>query len=287
MKLYLSGANGMLGGYCLAKLSQGSHEIVTSIRQNFDLESPDSCYQDIIRNSPEVVIHMAAETNVDLCETDPAHGALYNSISTEAVARAAAAVGASVIYISTSNVFGQENRQSYNELDVPFPVNYYGKSKLVGEQMIRKHCPTHHLIIRAGWMIGGGKKDHKFVGKIFQQIKKGAETLTAVNDKFGSITPAYKLADFISWAIDSSLTGTFHYACKGAVSRFQIAKYMAERLGFKGEVVPVKSCNYPLPAPRPTFENIESVFLQSLKGSPPLVNYWTENLGEYINELES
>lgn len=285
MKIYLTGSKGMLGSYCLEQLSQKNYQVVAAQRDSFDLNSPEGCYNEIMKQSPNIVIHLAAETNVDLCETNPAHAALFNSLSTEAIAKAAAQINARIVYISTSNVFGNEGRQSYNELDLPHPVNYYGKSKLLGENLIKKHCPINHLIIRSGWMIGGGKdKDHKFVGKIVQQIKSGADSLTAVDDKFGSITPASQLAEFISWALEENLTGTYHYASKGSVSRFQIAKFAADLIGFKGKVVPVKSCCYPLAAPRPVFETIESVLLQTDCGAP-VINNWMEDLTNYINEL--
>lgn len=285
MRIYLTGSKGMLGSYCLMQLRQKGYEVIVAQREYFDLENPSSCYEDVVKHSPNIVVHLAAETNVDLCEIKPAHAALLNSISTEAIAKAAAKVGANIIYISTSNVFGNEGRQSYNELDLPFPVNYYGKSKLLGEFFIKKHCPINHLILRSGWMIGGGKeKDHKFVGKIVQQIKAGTDKLTAVDDKFGSITKASNLAQFILWAIETNLMGTYHYASKGSVSRYQIAKFIADLVGFKGDVVSVKSCNYPLAAPRPIFETIESVLLHSVTGAPA-VNDWMQDMTDYVEEL--
>lgn len=285
MKIYLTGSKGMLGSYCFKQLSQMGCDVIAAQREFFDLKDPEGCYKEIIRQSPDIVVHLAAETNVDLCETNPAHAAVFNSLSTEAVAKAVAHINARIVYVSTSNVFGHEGRQSYNELDLPHPVNYYGKSKLLGEHLIKKHCPINHLIVRSGWMIGGGKeKDHKFVGKIVQQIKAGADTLTAVDDKFGSITPASKLAEFLAWALEANLTGTYHYASKGGVSRFQIAKFAADLAGFKGKVVPVKSCSYPLAAPRPVFETIESILLQSVRGAP-VINDWMEDLTNYVNEL--
>jgi dTDP-4-dehydrorhamnose reductase len=285
MKIFLSGSKGMLGSYCYSQLVQKGCDVIAAKREFFDLNDPEACYQEIVKQAPDVVVHLAAETNVDLCETNPAHAALFNSLSTEAVAKAASQINARIVYVSTSNVFGHEGRQSYNELDMPHPVNYYGKSKLLGECLIKKHCPKDHLIVRSGWMIGGGRdKDHKFVGKIVQQIKSGADTLTAVDDKFGSITPASKLADFLAWALEINLTGTYHYASKGGVSRFQIAKFAADLLGFQGKVMPVKSSSYPLAAPRPVFETIESILLKSVHGAP-IINDWMEDLTNYVNEL--
>lgn len=286
MKIFLSGSKGMLGSYCYSQLVKKGHDVIVAQREFFDLKDPEACYQEIVKQAPDVVVHLAAETNVDLCETNPEHAAIFNGLSTEAIARAAAAVGAHIVYISSSNVFGYEGRQSYNELDIPQSLNYYGKSKLAGENFIKKHIPLNHLIIRAGWMIGGGKnRDHKFVGKIVQQIEAGADQLAAVDDKFGSITPASKLAEFVSYAVDRKIIGTYHYASKGGVSRYQIAKFIADYLGFAGAVYPVKSSCYPLAAPRPVFETMESVFLNTLSGAP-LPCSWMVDLTDYIDELK-
>ncbi len=119
---------------------------------------------------------------------------------------------------------------------MPLPLNYYGRSKLYGEHEVRSFCPTNHLIIRSGWMIGGPSRDHKFVGKIVQQIKDGATELKAVNDRLGSITSAQQLCKFILWAIEHRPTGTVHFASGGVVSRYDIAMAIGEMLNFSGQL---------------------------------------------------
>jgi len=266
-------------------MADKGYEIVITERSFFDLDKPNQLYQYILNSAPDVILHLAAETEVDLCEREPQLALTRNYKSTDAIAKASNAVGSYMVYVSTSNVFGHEGRLSYNELDVPFPLNYYGKSKLMGEESLRYNLPDNHLIIRAGWMIGGGVQfDHKFVGKIIAQIKKGAESLQAVNDKIGSITPAEKLAEFVSWAVSDKLKGTFHFACDGAVTRYDIARFIVKSLGLDISVLPVQSSKFPLSAPRPYSEYIDCLGLKNLDGSPkPL--FWENELEEYIKSF--
>lgn len=282
-KVYLTGSNGMLGYYCRSVLDSTDYEVTVATRDRFDLSDPNRCYDTIKKFNPDVIVHLAAETNVDLCEANPAHAALYNYMSTGAIAKAANDTGSKLIYVSTSNVYGKEGKVSYNELDLPCPLNYYGMSKLAGENAVKKHLPHDSLIIRAGWMIGGGvQRDHKFVGKIIQQIKsKNSKTISAVADKFGSITPANKLAKFIAYCIENSILGTLHYASEGVVSRYDIAKFICSKFDPEIVVSPVKSALFPLAAPRPTFESIHSVILPSLV-RPPVLKDWNTEIEEYI-----
>lgn len=281
-KIFITGGTGMLGVYVVNALSGTRAEKVVADRRCCDLSNPKAVYRFIKEAKPDVILHFAAETDVDLCEREPARAGICNHLATEQIAKAAHTCGAWLLYISSSNVFGAEGKISYNELDIPIPTNYYGRSKLNGEEAIKINCPERHLILRAGWMIGGGpEKDHKFVGKIIQQIKNGATELRAVSDRLGSITHAGQLSRFILWAIENRQTGTFHFASNGTISRFDIARAIGDILNFKGNIVPVQSSIFPLSAPRPFSEGIKSLYLSTLD---PSLNpgYWKDDLARYV-----
>lgn len=282
-KILVTGGTGMLGAYVIDALKNASSDIVITTRQQIDLSNPAKISSYINEVSPQIILHFAAETDVDLCEREPSRAAIKNHLATKKIAKAAKDCNAWILYISSSNVFGKDGHYFYNELDLPNPCNYYGRSKLSGEQEVRALCPTNHLIIRSGWMIGGGPdRDHKFVGKIVQQIKNGATTLKAVNDRLGSITSASQLANFIVWAINNKPTGTMHFSSSGIISRFDVALAIGDILNFSGTIVPVQSAMFPLSAPRPFSEGIESVYLDSL-GDCPLPGYWKDDLANYIS----
>lgn len=285
-KIFVTGGTGMLGTYVTNTLANEGHEAIIADRGHFDLACPKAIFNYVKQANPDVILHFAAETDVDLCEREPARAGICNHLSTEQIAKAAHACGAWLLYISSSNVFGAEGKISYNELDIPLPTNYYGRSKLNGEEAVRASCPDNHLILRAGWMIGGGPgKDHKFVGKIIQQIKQGATELKAVSDRLGSITSAGLLSDFIIKAMASRETGTYHYASHGTISRFDIARAIGDILHFKGNILPVESSRFPLSAPRPFSEGIQSIYLPSLSESCK-PGYWKDDLAKYVSSFQ-
>ncbi|ESX03706.1 dTDP-4-dehydrorhamnose reductase [Mesorhizobium sp. LSJC268A00] len=281
-KVLVTGGSGMLGGYVSKALEHASHVVVLADRAKFDLADPDAAYDYVLAEKPAAILHLAAETNVDLCELNPQQAGIRNHLSTASIAKAAEKSGAWMLYVSTSNVFGERGSFEHNELDLPSPVNYYGRSKLMGEYAVRQHCPLNHLIVRAGWMIGGGASgDHKFVGKLIQQIREGAVSLRAVGDKFGSITRASLLSDFIVWALESRCTGTLHYTSKGTVTRFNIAQMIGEIIGKDVVITSVKSSDFPLSAPRPFSEGMSSIYTPLLTAAPQPGN-WRDDLASYV-----
>ncbi len=281
-KVLITGATGMLGCYVSELIDKKKYQVFCPTRTEFDLKNLVQIEEFIKKNTPDIILHLAAETNVDLCEQDVAHAALINCSATETIAKAAKDVGAWMTYISTSNVFGARGKLTYNELDLPDPENYYGRSKLFGEYMVQKHLMHDSLIVRAGWMIGGGpSRDQKFVGKIIGQIKNGATVLNAVDDKYGTVTVASSLAAFILRAMEGRRTGVCHFASKGLITRFDIAKLVAKSLNFSGEVIPVKSSKFPLPAPRPNSEGITSVFLKESDG----ISFVEDDIKSYVAEF--
>lgn len=284
-RVLVTGATGMLGAYVCENLQRSSYDIVLADRKSFDLMKPDSVFKYVMSIKPDVVLHLAAETNVDVCEVAPQKAGICNHMSTASIARASELCGAWILYISTSNVFGTGGNLEYNELDQPAPMNYYGRSKLMGEYAVRQYCPLNHLIVRAGWMIGGGvRRDHKFVGKLVQQITKGAAEIRVVGDKFGSLTRASSLSDFVTWAMEARITGTYHYASEGTVTRFIIAQTLTEILSKDVNVIVVRSSEFPLSAPRPFSEGLSSIYT-SLLSSAPQPRYWKADLTEYINQF--
>jgi dTDP-4-dehydrorhamnose reductase len=278
----ITGATGMLGRYLFAQTSSLHHEVTAPCHSDCDLNDPTAIVRLIHDIKPAAVFHLAAQTNVDLCEREPADAARVNFLATKEIARATADVGGWLAYVSTSNVFGTEGKPAYNEIDLPGPVNYYGRSKLWGEVAVVQHLPHNHLIARAGWMIGGGQNgDHKFVGRIISQIRSGALELKAVDDKQGNITVAEDLTKFLVTSMESHRTGLIHYASKGTVTRFQIASEIAQLLRFRGEVHGVKSSMFPLSAPRPTSEGIESLFFSD--GDVNVPGFWRDDLRKYVS----
>jgi len=195
------------------------------VRQRVEVKD---CFSSV---RPDLVLHLAAETSLEISETDPDHAYLTNTVATKYVALQARAVGIPMVYISTAEVFDGTKTGAYTEFDWPNPVNIYGASKYDGEQIVASLVEEHY-IVRAGWMVGGGAaRDHKFVSRIVNQLRNGASTVYAVTDKLGTPTYAPELARCLIGLLDSGLFGLYHMACGGEASRYDLAAHILSVLG--------------------------------------------------------
>lgn len=147
MKILITGGRGQLGRDLEeVLLNTGKHELTCLGRDELDITKPGDVQRAVLTNRPEVIIHAAANTNVDQCELDEDSAYLVNALGARNVAVAAAKVGAKLVYVSTDYVFNGRAGQPYTEFDVPDPINVYGKSKLAGEQYVAGLLSTGQLL---------------------------------------------------------------------------------------------------------------------------------------------
>jgi len=260
LKALVTGANGMLGdalcpilereGYILCRTDIMAQDGILKL----DVRELSSIKDSVSNFKPDIVFHLAAETDVDKCELDKDHAYKTNSEGTKNVALVCKDYNIPMVYISTAAVFDGENENGYREDDMPGNcVNVYGKSKLEGEVVVCSLLKNYY-IIRASWMIGGFNKDKKFVWKIVQLLKTRKE-ISVVTDKLGSPTFTKDFARGIVKIVSKCKPGIYHCVNKGRCTRFDIAKKIAEYLGKKDVILkPVTSDAFPLPAPRPRSE---------------------------------
>jgi len=286
MKILITGAAGMLGSALCPALIKKNHEIVaTDLAPNDGIEFLDirdfkKVEETIERIEPDIVMHLAAETDVDRCELEPDHAFRTNTIGTQNVSVVCQKRNIVMVYISTIGVFYGDQFEPYTEFDLPNPINIYGRSKLEGEKIVQSLLNKFY-IVRAGWMVGGGStRDKKFVGKI---IKKMDETnlLKAVNDKIGSPTYTVDFSRCVSDLIDTGYYGLYHCTNKGYCSRFDVAKKIVEIMGRSDVTVePVSSAFFPLPASRARSEMSRNYKLELL-GMDKTRN-WEDALKDYL-----
>lgn len=260
----ITGANGMVGSYV-----HFGHK--TDI-DTLDVRSIDSVKAGFEKYKPSVVLHLAAETDVDLCAKNPVHADEVNALGTKNVAMMCEAFNARLVYVSTASVFDGKRTTPYTVKDEPHPSNTYAASKYAGECFVRAILPAS-LIVRAGWMFGGGPgKDKKFVGKIMPQLAQ--DEIKAVTDKRGSLTFAKDLIDAICGMIRSGKTGTAHLVQAGVPTRYEIACEIVRMTQANPRVIPVDSSYFNLAAARPSLEALDA-------GSDALRD-WRDALKEYI-----
>ena len=289
MKCLVTGANGMLGTALCPLLSENGYEVfatdinISNINiELLDVRDFDNGKKYINKVKPDIIFHLAAETDVDKCEIEIEHAYKTNVLGTENIALICQIKNIPMVYISTCSVFDGKKREPYNEFDIPNPISVYSKTKWEGEKIVSKLL-NRFFIFRAGWMIGGGIKDKKFVAKIIELLKDKKE-LSVVNDKFGSPTFTNDFSQKIAQVIKTERYGLYHITNKGVASRFSIACKIVEILNKKDVVVkPICSASFPLPAPRPDSEASVNFKLQLL-GMDDLP-HWEKALEDYISKL--
>ncbi|MCP4634071.1 MAG: dTDP-4-dehydrorhamnose reductase, partial [candidate division Zixibacteria bacterium] len=257
-RVLVTGGRGMLGQDLCSIFSDNGCIVKQTDIDDMDVRKYDLISQTIDECQPEIILHLAALTDVDGCEREPEDSYHTNAVGTKNVALAAQSYQLPVVYISTGSVFNGDKQEPYHEFDDPDPKSVYARSKLAGENFIRE-LTDEFYIVRAGWMFGGGPLDKKFVAKMIDIAKKYGK-LQAVNDKFG--TPTYT-ADFASGIynlIKTGRFGTYHMGNTGWCSRLEMAEKIVEYAGLEDcPVIGVNSAQFPLAAHRPRMEAIDSL----------------------------
>lgn len=251
-----------------------------------DVRSRDQVDAAVTEVRPDIVLHLAAETDLEISERDPDHAFLTNTIGTKHVALACQRAEIPIAYISTAGVFdGTKGDEPYTEFDAPNPINVYGASKFEGEKYVQWFSDRFY-IVRAGWMVGGGTKDHKFVAKMLNQLDEGKKVLHAVGDKLGTPTYVPDFAQTFTHLISTESYGLYHMACEGAGSRYDVTKKMLEILGRSDEVelveVGSEFFEEAFPAPRPRSEMMRNMALD-LQGWNTM-RPWDVALEEYLQK---
>ncbi len=283
MKKYIiTGATGMVGSY----LHQNPHfqkiEAILPTRGQMDLNNPGQCHDFIMDTGADIVVHLSAETNVDLCETDRDGAEKRNYFASQAIANACKLRAIPMVYMSTAYIFGGEKKQCYNENDTPQPLNHYGMTKWLGEEAVRDILPDNHIIIRPSWMVGGGPaRDNKFVGKIMEKLRGGVRELQIVDDQFGSLSYSKNVVSDIFSLINANFRGVFHSASNGVISRLDMARFMVEYLGLNVTITPCSANQFARKTPLADSYGISTIHPQYNQNH----HDWQADLAEYLKEF--
>jgi dTDP-4-dehydrorhamnose reductase len=258
--ILVTGASGLLGATVLTAAHDRGREVAGTYREypirlsGVTIGQADLCRPEQVRElvrsvRPQWVVHCAAVTDVDWCERNPDPTWEINVRAAGDVARAAAEVGAGVVYISTDSVFdGQQG--GYSEDDSPAPLNVYARSKLAGERAVSENT-DRAIVLRtnlfgwncrpklslAEWVLDRLESDTPFPG--FEDVIFAP---LLVND----------LADVIYDLIDRGASGLYHAASAEAMSKYEFARLIARVFHLDPDLVrPARLADKPLGAPRP------------------------------------
>lgn len=289
MRILITGAAGMLGTSLAPALIDEDHTVrATDINHlsdsvtRLDVRNLEDMIDAARTFRPHLIAHLAAETDLEICEKNIRYAYEENFIGTQNACVTCNELDIPLVYISTAGVFDGRKNEPYTELDAPNPINVYGASKLQGEHIVREITPRH-FIVRAGWMIGGGERDKKFVSKIIRQLNSGARTLHAVTDRYGTPTYSPAFSRTLERLIKTRLYGTYHLACKGRASRYDVAAEILKILGRSDVELSAVSSDFFAEeyfAPRPVSEEMRN-FVLELRSKDDMPT-WRDALDEYL-----
>ena len=275
MRILVTGANGILGRALAERLGK-AHTLFLWGRDEADLTDEAQVRAAAQGIEFDAVIHAAAMTNVDGCETEPEKAMAANRDGTRHVAELARERNAVIAYVSTDYVFDGSKGAPYLEEDPPNPINAYGCSKLAGEEAVRA-SGARSLVVRTSWLFGHGGKN--FVDTIATKLARG-EALEVVDDQRGSPTYARDLAHGIELLLRRGATGTVHVTNSGQTTWYGFAVEIGRYLGSTASILPTTSDRFPRPAARPKFSVLSGARYRALTGEslPP----WEEALHHYL-----
>lgn len=287
-KIYIAGCGGMLGEAFYKQFSHKYELKCTDIDVNdswlsyLDFRDFDSYKRDVESFKPDYLFHLGAFTDLEYCEGHESETYITNTLSVENAVLIANKLDIPILYISSAGIF-DGCKDAYDDWDVPDPLGIYARSKYMGEQYVSGHA-RRYLICRAGWMMGGGNKDKKFVKKIMTQINSGATELSVVNDKDGTPTYTHDFAKNTMLLLESEMWGLYNMVCHGMTSRYEVAAEILRILGLENKIklnsVESDFFSEEYFAPRPQCERLINRKLM-LRGLDNMRN-WKSALAEYL-----
>ncbi len=270
MKILITGGKGMLGRTLRRRFAD--HELFVADLPEVDILDRAALAETFAAFKPDVVIHCAAMTKVDDCETNEELAFRLNGMGSLNVATACRNCGARLIAISTDYVFSGDTREwalcpggprdegaGWRETDVTFPRTVYGKSKLAGERSVLDILPEA-VVLRIAWLYGAGGPS--FVHTMANLGAQEGEPLKVVNDQRGNPTSTDAVADEIAFLLEHpEIRGVVHGTCAGVCSWYDLTVELFRLLGLTRGVNPCTTEEFPRPAPRPANSALEKTVL--------------------------
>ena len=286
IRVLVCGANGQLGSE-FQQIQSSWNESVHFVfypKQLLDINDYNRLIHIVEKENIDCVINCAAYTKVDEAERNETMAHQINALGAGNVARVCASLNINLVHISTDYVFDGTQGQPYKESDIVNPQTVYGKTKLIGEQMVHKNLQSS-IIIRTSWM-------YSFFGnnfvKTMYHLGLNQQSINVVNDQFGSPTYAKNLAEVIIKIIVSKNPHwgqIYHYCNDGIISWYDFAKAIMEIAELNSEVLPISSNEYPQLAKRPSYSSLDNSKIKVHYKLPSQL--WKDSLKDCIQKIRS
>ena len=277
-KILITGSHGQMGR-ALNDFYGGS-EAVRLINTDVDelnITDKQEVMEKIREIAPDIIINCAAHTQVDACETDEERAYQINAAGPYHLSLAANEVDAVLVHISSDYVFDGKKEGAYVEGDPYNPQSVYGKTKLEGEELVRKTA-HRYFIVRTEWLYGEGRN---FVNTMLK-LSETNDSVRVVNDQYGGPTSAEEVVKVIDLLCHSEKYGTYHATCEGVCSWAEFTKKIFELCGKSTKVIQVTTEEYGAAAKRPANSVLENKKLKETFGYQ--MADWEDALKKYLKD---
>lgn len=292
MKFLVTGSAGLIGSQIVKDLVQKKHTVYScyhdkkplqGIPTPFDLSNENQIIHTLSKVKPDRIIHLAAMTNVDLCETENELATIINTKATETLAKQAAKQKIFFLYVSTDYIFDGINGMK-KEVDSSNPLGFYGKSKLEGELVLNK-LASNWCIARTSTPFGIHNTKKSFPLWIKENLEAKKE-ISVLTDQFTSPTYVPNLSKMLIEIATRQINGIIHVSGATRISRYDLAGLIADKFDLdKNLLIPTKIDTMNWKAQRPKDSSLNtSLASENLNEQPQKIE---KSLELFINELTS
>ncbi len=280
MNVLLTGADGQLGSDFKKLFENKGISYTATDYRNLNITDKVQMEAFFSKNDKFThIINCAAYNNVDKAETDE-NVFLVNTEAPAVLAKFAKKINADYVTYSTDFVFDGEKNSPYTEEDAAAPLSKYGKSKREGEKAVLKTY-SKSFVIRTSWLFGIGNVN--FSKKVLEWSKV-KEELNIVDNEIASPTYSTDLAIFSWKLIQTRKYGIYHISNNGEASKYDQAKYILEKIGWKGIIKKARIEDFNLPAKRPKYSYLSSEKIEKLLNEK--IPDWKSGIDRFLEEMK-
>lgn len=279
--ILLIGSNGQLGQEFKKLFNNNNIKYLAVDHNELDISNEKEIKSFFeLNNKFDIIINCAAYNEVDKGEEESAMVIKINTYGALELAKYAKEINAIYVTYSTDFVFDGKKREPYTEEDIPNPLSEYGKSKANGEKLVLENYEKSY-VIRTSWLFGiGGNNFNKQV----INWSKTKDILKIADDLVSVPTYAKDLAYFSWKLVQTGRFGLYHITNSGVASKYEQAKYILEKIKWKGKIERAKADDFKSPAERPKYSKLSSEKVENLLGEK--IPNWENGLDRFLKEME-
>lgn len=284
MTILVTGCKGQLGSEFRKIASYSSdYQWIFTDHDTLDISNENDVIKFFQTHSIGICINCAAYTAVDKAEDDYDKAHNINTIAVGILARCCKLHNTVLFHISTDYIFDGNNDTPYTETDIANPISVYGKTKVEGENVIKK-SGCYYVIMRTSWLYSS--TGNNFV-KTMLRLAEDRRSVNVVNDQYGSPTWAFDLANTIMFIIgrnaDKEIHEIFNYSNDGIISWYEFANAIFKISGKNCKAIPITTEEFGSKAARPKYSAFNKNKIKSYTGLS--IPFWRDSLIKCIEEL--